>query len=103
LGRPEIQILAYRREVVRFPVHRLDTHIPELEGMMDDMGIFRRAMGLENPANRGSVVTLPDVMVGPGSEYVWVPASVLEQLGISAEREARFATEDAPLHDESAT
>ena len=61
---------------------------------MDDMGIFRTAVGVESPANRGSVVTLRDVMVDTGSEYTWVPASLLEQLGISAEREVRFETAD---------
>lgn len=62
--------------------------------MMDDMGIFRTAMGLENVANRGVIVTLPDVMVDTGSEYTWAPTSVLEQLGIAVEREARFETAD---------
>ena len=62
--------------------------------MIDDMGIFRTEIGLENPARRGIVVTLHGVMVDTGSEYTWVPASVLEQLGISAERDARFETAD---------
>jgi predicted aspartyl protease len=62
--------------------------------MMDDMGIFRTAVGVENPANRGVIVTIPEVMVDTGSEYTWVPASVLEQLGVPAEREARFETAD---------
>jgi predicted aspartyl protease len=62
--------------------------------MMDDVGIFRTAVGVESPTNRGLVITLPGVMVDTGSEYTWVPASVLGRLGISAEREARFETAD---------
>lgn len=60
--------------------------------MMDDMGIFRTDLGIENPASRGVVVALASVMVDTGSEYTWVPADVLEQLGIGVEREARFQT-----------
>ena len=62
--------------------------------MMDDMGIFRTAVGVENPARRGTVVTLDHVMVDTGSEYTWIPAATLEHLGIVAEREARFETAD---------
>jgi predicted aspartyl protease len=62
--------------------------------MMDAMGIFRTAVGVESSSNRGTIVTLLDVMVDTGSEYTWVPAQVLEGLGIAAEREARFATAD---------
>jgi predicted aspartyl protease len=64
------------------------------ERQRERIGIVRTAMGIESSANRGSIVTLPDVMVDTGSEYTWVPASVLEQLGVSAEREAHFETAD---------
>jgi predicted aspartyl protease len=79
---------------VRFVTHSFDVALLRGHGMMDDMGIFRTAMGLENPLNRGAVVTLPNVMVDTGSEYTWAPAAVLERLGIAAEREARFETAD---------
>ena len=62
--------------------------------MMDDMGIFRTDVGIESSANRGRIVTLSDVMVDTGSEYTWVPARVLEDLGVESEREIRFATAD---------
>ena len=61
--------------------------------MMDEMGIFRTSVGLESP-NRGSIVTLSQVMVDTGSEYTWIPARVLDDLGISPEREVRFQTAD---------
>jgi hypothetical protein len=62
--------------------------------MMDAMGIFRTDVGIENPASRRVVVALASVMVDTGSEYTWAPASVLEQLGIVVEREARSQTAD---------
>jgi predicted aspartyl protease len=62
--------------------------------MMDDMGIFWTSVELENPVSRGSAVTLGHVIVDTGSEYTWAPASVLEQLGIPAEREVGFKTAD---------
>ena len=62
--------------------------------MIDDMGIFRTTIGIENPARRGTIETIAEVMVDTGSEYTWVPAAILEGLGIQAEREARFVTAD---------
>lgn len=61
---------------------------------MSDMGIFRTTIAIENPASRGERCEILDVMVDTGSEYTWVPAHVLESLGLSAERSARFATAD---------
>lgn len=62
--------------------------------MIDDMGIFRTSIGIENPSRRGIVETINDVMVDTGSEYTWVPAPLLDRLGIRAEREARFKAAD---------
>lgn len=62
--------------------------------MIDDMGIFRTSIGIENPSQRGVVETIPDVMIDTGSEYTWVQATVLHELGILAEREGRFQTAD---------
>jgi predicted aspartyl protease len=62
--------------------------------MIDEMGIFRTNVGIENPSRRGAVVTLTDVMVDTGSEYTWAPAAVLDRLGIIPERLAHFQTAD---------
>jgi predicted aspartyl protease len=62
--------------------------------MMDEMGIFRTNVGIESPSNRGSIVTLAEVMVDTGSEYTWVPSAVLHGLGVTVERETRFETAD---------
>ena len=56
--------------------------------------MVRTAVGIENLTGRGSIHTLADVMVDTQSEYTWIPSAVLDQLGIVAEREARFSTVD---------
>ena len=62
--------------------------------MIDDMGIFRNAVGvapLTDPAMRRD---FDDVMVDTGSEYNWIPADALSQLGILPVRIDRFETAD---------
>jgi predicted aspartyl protease len=61
---------------------------------MSDMGIFRTTIAIENPAVRGTMREIIDVMVDTGSEYTWVPRGVLESLGLAPERTARFQTAD---------
>lgn len=62
--------------------------------MIDEMGIFRTALGIENPIRRGVVAEVDNVMVDTGSEYTWAPREVLEQLGLLPERSTRFRTAD---------
>jgi predicted aspartyl protease len=62
--------------------------------MMKDMGIFRTTIAIENGSRRGVVRTIADVMVDTGSEYTWVPASILAELGLARERTVRFVTAD---------
>src|SRR2546427_4612993 len=50
--------------------------------MRDDMGTFRVDVELENPARPGQRRTLKAVLVDTGAELSWVPAEVLESLGI---------------------
>ena len=64
---------------------------------MTDMGIFRTTIVIENPANRGDRREIADVMVDTGSEYTWVPARILESLGLTHERMARFSTADGRI------
>ncbi len=62
--------------------------------MIDDMGIFRTTVSiapLTDPARRRD---FPDVMVDTGSEYNWLPADALGQLGIAPVRVDRFETAD---------
>ncbi len=62
--------------------------------MIDDMGVFRTTVGiasLTDPARRRD---LDDVMVDTGSEYNWIPAGVLAEIGVSPVRVDRFETAD---------
>jgi predicted aspartyl protease len=62
--------------------------------MIDAMGIFRTTLGvapLSTPERRRE---LNDVMVDTGSEYNWIPASLLIELGVSPVRIDRFETAD---------
>jgi predicted aspartyl protease len=57
---------------------------------MDDMGTFRVDMELENPARPGDKRTLRSVLVDTGAELSWVPAEVLESLGVARNNKWRF-------------
>jgi predicted aspartyl protease len=62
--------------------------------MSGEMGIFRTMVGIENLTNRGTVEYVPDVMVDTGSELSWIPAPVLEGLGIPREKQRLFRLAD---------
>ena len=61
---------------------------------MSDMGTFRTSLAVENPAQRGELRRLPEVLVDSGSELTWIPRPILEELGIRAERQYRFVLAD---------
>ena len=58
--------------------------------MPNDMGTFRVDMELENPAKPGVKRTLRSVLVDTGAELSWVPAEVLESLGVERNNQWRF-------------
>ena len=62
--------------------------------MIDDMGIFRTTITVENPARPAVTLDVPNVMVDTGSEYTWLPRAVLEALGLVPIRTMRFVTAD---------
>lgn len=65
--------------------------------MIDEMGIFRTDVEIAalNAATRRTV--LRDVLVDTGSEYSWVPADTLRELGVAPERTDRFETADGRI------
>ena len=65
--------------------------------MADDMGSFRVDMELENPARPGNRRTLPSVLVDTGAELNWVPAGVLESLGVERNNKWRFRQADGSI------
>ncbi len=62
--------------------------------MIEPMGVFRTTILVESAEHRGEMRTVENAMVGTGSEYTWVPRSVLEDLGIRPERLQRFVVAD---------
>ena len=58
--------------------------------MTDEMGSFRVDVELENPSRPGERREGRSVLVDTGAELSWIPAPVLESLGIARYRQARF-------------
>ena len=55
------------------------------------MGTFYTRCRIENPTQRRKSRPIPKILVDTGSEHTWVPAKVLERLGIGREKkDVRF-------------
>jgi predicted aspartyl protease len=61
---------------------------------MSSMGIFRTTLAIAALGAPDQRRELHDVMVDTGSEYNWLPAEVLAELGITPVRVDRFETAD---------
>jgi predicted aspartyl protease len=61
---------------------------------MADMGSFYVSVGIESLTRRREQRTLDQVLVDTGSELTWIPAPVLEELGVEAEGVQRFIIAD---------
>lgn len=61
---------------------------------MNDVGVFRTSIKIQNWELRGPRRALPEVLVDTGSEYTWIPRRVLEQLAIRPQRTQAFAVAD---------
>src|SRR5919198_392438 len=61
---------------------------------MDDMGIFRTTIEIQNLDLRKPPRTIPETMVDTGSEFTWIPRRVLEELGIRVQRRQAFEVAD---------
>jgi predicted aspartyl protease len=62
--------------------------------MIDEMGIFRTEIGVAALQRPETTVTLQGVMVDTGSEYSWLPAELLSDLGVVPVRIDAFETAD---------
>jgi predicted aspartyl protease len=51
--------------------------------MRDEMGTFRVDIDIENPARPGTRRAVRSVLVDTGAELSWVPADVLQSLGVT--------------------
>jgi len=65
--------------------------------MPDDMGAFRVDIVLKNPARQGEQRTLRSVLVDTGAELSWVPAEVLESLGVERNNKWLFRQADGSI------
>ena len=65
--------------------------------MRDDMGTFRVDVEIENPARPGAKRTIRSVLVDSGAELSWVPADVLESLGVERNRKWSFRQADGTV------
>ncbi len=61
---------------------------------MSDVGTFRTTILIESVDRRGETRAVENALVDTGSEFTWVPRSVLEELGIRSERLQRFVVAD---------
>ena len=65
--------------------------------MPDEMGSFRVDVEIENPAHPGERRSLTSVLVDTGAELTWVPAAMLESLGIERYNKSRFRQVDGTI------
>jgi len=56
----------------------------------ETVGTFRIAIELENPVRPGERAGVPGLLVDTGSELTWIPAGILESLGIERRKLSRF-------------
>ena len=65
--------------------------------MSDAMSTFRVDVEIENPARPGERRTLTSVLVDTGAELSWVPATILESLGIERYSTWQFRQADGTV------
>lgn len=62
--------------------------------MVDDLGPFRTTIDVAPITTPDHWIELTDVLVDTGSEYNWLPAALLLDLGVAPVRVDRFETDD---------
>jgi predicted aspartyl protease len=70
------------------PPHRKDG------ATVDDMGLFRTTIEVQNWELRGPIRSLPNVLVDTGSEYTWISRDVLQDLRVVVQRKQGFIVAD---------
>ena len=61
---------------------------------MEEMGTFRTSISIESADRRGVVAEVKNALVDTGSEFTWVPCTVLHELRIRPERIQGFVVAD---------
>jgi predicted aspartyl protease len=65
--------------------------------MQNEMGTFRIDIELANPARPDERRVLASVLVDTGAELSWVPAQILESLGVERNNKWRFRQADGTI------
>jgi predicted aspartyl protease len=65
--------------------------------MSDDMGSFRVDIEIENPARPGVRRLVRSALVDTGAELSWVPAEILESLGVERNNQWHFRQADGTV------
>ena len=65
--------------------------------MAAEMGTFRVDVTVENPARPGARRTIHAVLVATGAELSWIPAEILDALGIERYATWRFRQADGSI------
>ena len=65
--------------------------------MPAEVGTFRVDVEIENPARPGERRTMRSVLVDTGAELSWVPAELLESLGVARNKQWRFRQADGTV------
>jgi len=65
--------------------------------MSDEMGSFRIDVEIENPAHPGDKRLIRSVLVDTGAELSWVPAQVLQSLGVQRNNRWHFRQADGTV------
>jgi predicted aspartyl protease len=65
--------------------------------MREDMGSFRVDVEIENPGRPGPRRALKSVLVDTGAELSWVPADVLQSLGVERNNKWLFRQADGTI------
>jgi predicted aspartyl protease len=73
---------------------RYGTHQQPGGANVADVGLFRTTIEVESLERPGARRSLPDTLVGTGSEYTWISRAVLEELGVAARRKQGFLVAD---------
>jgi len=81
----------------RFHAVRFDDQLKDEVSMVHEMGIFYTDIEIASLAAATERRVLRDVMVDTGSEYNWVPADILRELGVEPVRVDRFETADGRI------
>jgi predicted aspartyl protease len=65
--------------------------------MPDEMGTFRVDVEIENPARPGQRRLVRSALVDTGAELSWIPAEILESLGVERHTLWRFRQADGTI------